>query len=620
MRSLLTKLGLVLALCSPAFGQFFALNGQCSKGGQAVVTQGLKSSATTPIPTGGAVANGTGVLASYPSCSVNVYVTATTNRATIFSDAAGSHALTNPFTANTDGSWLFFTAQGQYDITMTGGGLPVPVTLTGVAIGGGGGGGGGGGFAGTQNRVTKFTTPSTIGNSSMTDDGLGLVLSPNGLSVVGSAYGLQYPNSANGSTNNLLACIDPTSVLVSQVTTCPISALNAIGVVHSGGGATGNAQVSQSGFENCIFDNQTIIGDSVVPSTTAAGQCSDAGAVRPPQTQGIGRVVTVNSGAGTAASVQIFSLDISAPGASGGSGTVSNCGVGGTIAYYGTSGNVVSCDTSTTDDGLGHVTSKSVGTTDATKAGFMWLAQGTDPGVPGAGKVQFAAPAAVASPYEIVMPGNHSTGCFFGTDAAGVVTVSFAACAGSSYPVDINGSLLTANDTINFNDTTPVAAANGLNVKFQTSRAATTDSVSAYVPGDGNSAHYLSGLGTFTTPPGTYVLPTQYTHLRCESGLGDGLNAVTAGTYLQSTCYNDSGVTWTIVGIKCFTDNNGTSTLNATNGAATGLLTGAVTCTNAFAAGSQSATTTIANGDYIKFTFVADGTSKQTTWVVSFTQ
>lgn len=116
------------------------------------------------------------------------------------------------------------------------------------------------------------------------------------------------------------------------------------------------------------------------------------------------------------------------------------------------------------------------------------------------------------------------------------------------------------------------------------------------------------------------ALASQYKKLRCEPGLGDGLNAIAAGTYLQSTCYNDSGVTWTITGIRCFTDNSGTSTLNATNGSSVGLLTGAITCTNAFAAGTQSATTTIANGDYVKFTFVADGTSKQTTWVVSFTQ
>lgn len=132
---------------------------------------------------------------------------------------------------------------------------------------------------------------------------------------------------------------------------------------------------------------------------------------------------------------------------------------------------------------------------------------------------------------------------------------------------------------------------------------------------DGSNYSTQRGSGT-----GGYTLPTQYTKLRCSPGLGDGLNAIAAGTYLQTTCYNDSGVTWTITGVKCFTDNNGTSTLNATDNAANALLTGAVSCTNSFAAGTQSATTTIASGGYIKFTFVSDGASKQTTWVVSMTQ
>src|SRR6185369_16463010 len=75
----------------------------------------------------------------------------------------------------------------------------------------------------------------------------------------------------------------------------------------------------------------------------------------------------------------------------------------------------------------------------------------------------------------------------------------------------------------------------------------------------------------------------------CQSGLGDGNNSIPSGTYLQSFCYNDTGSTITLSGIKCFTDNSGASTLNATNGAGTGLLTGAVTCTSSFAAGTQSA-------------------------------
>lgn len=96
-----------------------------------------------------------------------------------------------------------------------------------------------------------------------------------------------------------------------------------------------------------------------------------------------------------------------------------------------------------------------------------------------------------------------------------------------------------------------------------------------------------------------------------SSGLGDGLNAIAAATYLQTNCYNMTGTTVTLTSIKCFTDNSGTSTCNATNGAATALLTGAITATSSFAVGTQSATTTIASGDYIKITFVADGTTKQ---------
>lgn len=115
-------------------------------------------------------------------------------------------------------------------------------------------------------------------------------------------------------------------------------------------------------------------------------------------------------------------------------------------------------------------------------------------------------------------------------------------------------------------------------------------------------------------------LPTTYKTISCQPGLGDGLNAIAAGTYLQTECLNEFGATWTITAIKCFTDNNGSSTLNVSNGSGTGLLTGAVTCTNSFASGTQSGTTTIASGDYTKFTFVADGTTKQATFVVTGTR
>ncbi len=115
------------------------------------------------------------------------------------------------------------------------------------------------------------------------------------------------------------------------------------------------------------------------------------------------------------------------------------------------------------------------------------------------------------------------------------------------------------------------------------------------------------------------AIPAQYKTLSCQPGLGDGLNAMAAGTYLQSICWNKTGVTMTLTSVQCFTDNVGTSTMNVTNGAGTALLTGAITCSSTIASGTQGATTTIANNDFLKFTFVADGTSKQTTWVVAAT-
>ncbi len=102
-------------------------------------------------------------------------------------------------------------------------------------------------------------------------------------------------------------------------------------------------------------------------------------------------------------------------------------------------------------------------------------------------------------------------------------------------------------------------------------------------------------------------------------GLGDGLNAMAAGTYLQTNCYNGTGHTVTITGIYCFTDNGGTSTMNVSDNSSNDLLTGAVTCTSSYAAGTQSSTTTLASGAWVRFTFVADGTSKQTSWVIKGT-
>lgn len=138
---------------------------------------------------------------------------------------------------------------------------------------------------------------------------------------------------------------------------------------------------------------------------------------------------------------------------------------------------------------------------------------------------------------------------------------------------------------------------------------------------NGNCAKFSNTTGLLVdSGSACFSLATTYKTISCQPGMGDGLNAISAGTYLMSECLNEFGATWTLTAIKCYTDNNGTSTLNVTNNSGTGLLTGAVTCSNAFAAGTQSGTTTLTSGQFTKFIFVADGTSKQTTWVITGTR
>jgi hypothetical protein len=126
-----------------------------------------------------------------------------------------------------------------------------------------------------------------------------------------------------------------------------------------------------------------------------------------------------------------------------------------------------------------------------------------------------------------------------------------------------------------------------------------------------------ANIGSGTLPAGR--LPSQYKIWTCETGVGDGLNAIPSGTYLQSFCYNTTGVSVTLTGLKCYVDGGSSSTMNAAGNTLGALLSGAVTCTTAFAAGTQSSNVTLTSTDYIKFTFVADGTAKQTTWVVTGT-
>lgn len=115
-------------LAGAASAQTQALQGFCTVGNVKAITQGTNSANT--------------LQGSYPRCTVTVYLTGTTTKATIYSDNI-STPLANPFTAGVNGSWLFYAVSFiGYDVVLSGGtpiAMPAPFTLTDVITGGSGG-------------------------------------------------------------------------------------------------------------------------------------------------------------------------------------------------------------------------------------------------------------------------------------------------------------------------------------------------------------------------------------------------------------------------------------------------------------------------------------------------
>lgn len=627
----LLQFGMLLLVFS---GSLFAqsavvgFNGQCSLGGQAVLTQNTASKGTVPI--GGTLRTLTsGVLASYPKCLVSVFFTGTKNPAAIFSDRLGT-PLSVPFTANTDGSWLFFASPSAgYDIVMSGAGMPTPLTLTDVNYGGSSGGGGSGTVSPcattNANAYYQVTGATIVCDPLVTDDGAGN-LGAQSLTLGNPAFSLFVnwgagpqppPPGANTVTEYAPASIvTPFSMVKppSAGSTNQVLAVSSTGTDSNGhpivnlgfSSVSGVGSVTGSGTANTVtkFTAPSVIGNT---------QMTDDGTnpVKSPN----GFDVSVNGGydfevpnntvTGTTAQMTICDdgagKGIICPHVS----STTNQPIGFAVSGAGTAGNVVGCNlgwctvkfdnsttarhyaiNSTTVDGELHDNGTTLAAGQANY--FIWTANGGI-GNPGVVRMLIADDFNNSSPTSV-------------------------------YKLQINGTALTAGDTVNLNNTpTPALDANSYGITVHTSKSGATDSVAFELTGDGTATDCLLGTGIFGA-----CVPTQYKLLHCEAGLGDGLNAIPAGTYVALNCHNNSAVTWTITGISCFTDNTGTSTLAATNNAGTALLTGAVTCTavksTGGAPGSQSATTTLAAGDGMTFSFVSDGTTKTTTWFVTLTQ
>ena len=114
----------------------------------------------------------------------------------------------------------------------------------------------------------------------------------------------QVPNNSSGTANTRLAKLNGASAVTAQTG----DSAGALGVVVSGGGTSGNALIAIAGQASCLFDNTNTPGDYVQIGT--AGQCHDTGSTSfPASGQVLGRVLTSNSGAGTASNVVLFGAE-----------------------------------------------------------------------------------------------------------------------------------------------------------------------------------------------------------------------------------------------------------------------------------------------------------------------
>jgi uncharacterized protein (DUF736 family) len=91
---------------------------------------GFCQTGNTPAVVGGVSSSNT-LQGSYPSCQVEVYNHGTLTTTTLYSNSSGT-SLSNPFTANSDGSYTFYYVPTEIDIALSGGGFPSTVTISDV--------------------------------------------------------------------------------------------------------------------------------------------------------------------------------------------------------------------------------------------------------------------------------------------------------------------------------------------------------------------------------------------------------------------------------------------------------------------------------------------------------
>lgn len=267
------------------FAQNDAIQGYCDRGGTHALVSGLPATNWQ--------------LGNIPACTVTVYLTGTTTKATLYADSLGT-PLGNPFTATTStspnpGYWIFWAPVGQgYDVTMSGGGgvpscttqpncYAIPITKTDLKVGGGGGGGAGVTNFSAGNMPPLFTT--TVTNPTTTPNLSFLLSNASAQSMFGNFTGVTGPPFyANYTCTGLLTCTFnsgsnvinfnvPNTSALSITATSPIRVNGGNGPVSSG---TANIDCPTCGSPNLkMVVNPPISGQYAVVYPTTGTITSD---------------------------------------------------------------------------------------------------------------------------------------------------------------------------------------------------------------------------------------------------------------------------------------------------------------------------------------------------------
>jgi len=242
------KQAMLLLLLATAAMARTPVSGWCEQGNQVVSTTGVPNSTTK-------------VQRSYPSCTVRVTIY-NGGAATLFSDDSGT-SLSNPFTANSNGSWSFFADANTYTVTLSGAGIAAPFSMN-YAVSGG-----------TNGTVTVVASGSLTSGTIVTGggsqtlqtacltctlDSSGNMSLPGTLAVTGHVT-LEGVTSAGATgTTNLVFSNSPTLVAPALGTPVSVNLGNAIST-----GVTGTLPVANGGTNGTTV---TAAFDNLAPTTT----------------------------------------------------------------------------------------------------------------------------------------------------------------------------------------------------------------------------------------------------------------------------------------------------------------------------------------------------------------